>query len=148
MATKAGSFGDAGALPLSLVNRPKAVVAVVKPVEKPPEVKPVVVAKVDKKPDDIEVAGPATRKVATPPQPREVVLTPKPEVRVLDGHHIDIDSGPRNDDDGRGPEVKKDGVPAWVWIATGVAVVGAGVGGYFGYTALTKPVTGTVTATW
>jgi hypothetical protein len=36
-----------------------------------------------------------------------------------------------------------------VWVVTGVAVAaGAGVGGYFGITALTKPVTGTVTATW
>ena len=35
------------------------------------------------------------------------------------------------------------------WVVTGVAVAaGAGVGGYFGITALTKPVTGTVTATW
>ncbi|MFT3836148.1 MAG: PEGA domain-containing protein [Myxococcaceae bacterium] len=46
-------------------------------------------------------------------------------------------------------EVKKGGVPTWVWIGVGVVVAaGAGVGGYFGYKEATKPVTGTVTATW
>lgn len=45
------------------------------------------------------------------------------------------------------PQVKA-GVPAWVWIVAGVAVVGAGVGGYFGVREATKPVTGRVTASW
>jgi hypothetical protein len=40
-------------------------------------------------------------------------------------------------------------VPVWVWVVTGVVVAaGVGVGGYFGYTAITRPVSGTVTATW
>jgi hypothetical protein len=40
-------------------------------------------------------------------------------------------------------------VPVWVWVAAGAVVAaGAGVGGYFGYRAATRPVSGTVTASW
>jgi hypothetical protein len=49
------------------------------------------------------------------------------------------------------PAVEKPraGIPPWVWIVGGVALAaGAGIGGYFGYQEATKPVTGTVTATW
>jgi hypothetical protein len=46
-------------------------------------------------------------------------------------------------------EKPRAGISPWVWIAGGVALAaGAGLGGYFGYQAATKPVTGTVTATW
>jgi hypothetical protein len=46
------------------------------------------------------------------------------------------------------PDVKT-GVPAWVWVVTGiVAAGGAAVGGYFVVSNVTRPVTGTVNATW
>lgn len=47
------------------------------------------------------------------------------------------------------PAEIKSGVPVWVWVVVGVGVAaGAGVGGYFGYKAATRPVTGTVNASW
>ena len=85
-------------------------------------------------PDELETSGPQTKKV---------VLVPRVEKKVEEP-----DIAP---DLGEKPPEKevKSGVPVWVWVVTGVAVAaGAGVGGYFGITALTKPVTGTVTATW
>lgn len=43
----------------------------------------------------------------------------------------------------------RQGPPIWVYVAGGVAVAaGLGVGGYFGISALTRPVTGTVNASW
>ena len=130
---KLGAFGSPASLPLSLVAKGRGpVVAKVEPVK--PEAK---------KPsgDEIEVAAPKTR---------TAILTPKPETRVLDAPSEVVD-GEMREGPGREepPQVKKGGVPVWVIVVTSVvAVAGAGVGGYFGYTALTKPVTGTVTASW
>ncbi|MFT3708413.1 MAG: PEGA domain-containing protein [Archangium sp.] len=87
--------------------------------------------------DDIELTGPKSGKV---------VLLPNPKNDGKTGDVV-IDDKPPGDD-GKPPEVKG-GVPVWVWVVAGVAVAGgAAVGGYFGISAATKPVTGTVTATW
>ena len=77
-------------------------------------------------------------------------LTPKNgEVRALDNKSNLVDGEPKPDEPPPPAVVKSGGVPAWVWIVAGVAVAaGAGVGGYFTYKEVSKPVTGTVTATW
>ncbi len=88
--------------------------------------------------DDVETQGPE----------RKVVLTPQNGDRVIRARNavIDVDKPVDND---APPEEVKPGVPTWVWVVTGVvAAAGAGVGGYFAYTAATKPVTGSLTATW
>lgn len=75
-------------------------------------------------------------------------LTPKGEVRALDkkSNLVDAEKPP---DEPPPAEVKSGGVPVWVLVVAGVAVAaGAGVGGYFTYKEVSKPVTGTVTATW
>jgi len=47
------------------------------------------------------------------------------------------------------PDEVKKGVPVWVWVAGGVALAaGAAVGSYFAISYATKPVSGTVTASW
>ncbi|MHB8876897.1 MAG: peptidase associated/transthyretin-like domain-containing protein [Myxococcaceae bacterium] len=46
-----------------------------------------------------------------------------------------------------GPVVGK-GTPAWVWIVVGVGVAAAAGGTYYGVSEASRPVTGTVTATW
>ncbi len=79
-------------------------------------------------------------------------LNPSDEsVRKFDHESTLVDDGERRDTEEHPPpggEVKK-GVPGWVWVIVGVGVAaGAGVGGYFGYKEATKPVTGTVTASW
>jgi len=87
-------------------------------------------------PDDVEAATPKERKP---------VLTPEQKV-VEDGPVVDVNEHVAE----KPPEVKQSGgVPTWVWVVTGVAVAaGAGVGGYFLISEATKPVTGTVTASW
>lgn len=37
---------------------------------------------------------------------------------------------------------------SWVWAVAAAGLAGLAVGGYFGYTALTRPVTGVISATW
>lgn len=71
-------------------------------------------------------------------------------VRKLDRKSTLVDDSSGGEGEQPPPqEVKKGGAPTWVWIGVGVVVAaGAGVGGYFGYKEATKPVTGTVTATW
>lgn len=115
------SFGAAASLPINLATRPRNAT---------------VLAKNDtpSNPDEIQVSGPKAKKYVLVPQ-KPVEEQPPPDMGERPPEEIK-------------PDVKS-GVPAWVWIVTGVAVAaGAGVGGYFGITALTKPVTGTVTATW
>lgn len=124
---KLSSFGASASLPLNLASKPAragtsgVAVAAVKPTD----------------PDDVEAAT---------PQSRKPVLTPT-EKPVEEGPVLD----PNEHVAEKPPEVKSSGggVPTWVWVVAGVAVAGgAAVGGYFAISAATKPVTGTVTATW
>ncbi|MEW5740407.1 MAG: hypothetical protein AB1938_15870 [Myxococcota bacterium] len=124
---KLSSFGASASLPLNLASKSART-----------GTSGVAVAAVSKStdPEDVEAATPKSRPVLTP--------TEKP---VEDGPVVDINEHVAE----KPPEVKKSGggVPTWVWVVTGVAVAaGAGVGGYFAISAATKPVTGTVTATW
>lgn len=128
---KAGAF-QGSPLPISLTTAAVrgAVVARTNPKEK----------------DDVEVAAP-TRK--------PVVLTPKAaDTRALENKStlVDIEKPPPPaEDPNKPPGVVQQGggVPVWVWVVAGVAVAaGAGVGGYFAISSATKPVSGTVTATW
>jgi hypothetical protein len=94
----------------------------------------------------LEDAEPAPR------QKKPVALVP-PEARVESTRTLQnpsvVEVDPKEQPGEPPPEVKPNPVPVWVWVVTGVVVAaGVGVGGYFGYTAITKPVTGTVTATW
>lgn len=82
------------------------------------------------------------------------MLTPKAaETRALEQKStvVDIEKPPPAEEPTPPPGVVKQGggVPVWVWVVAGVAVAaGAGVGGYFAISSATRPVSGTVTATW
>lgn len=118
------SFGSSASLPLNLATRAaRAGTTTVARSDRPTNTNQ----------DELETSGPKSKKV---------VLVPKVEKRVEDETPPDLGEKP--------PEKEvKSGVPVWVWVVTGVAVAaGAGVGGYFLVTEVTKPVTGTVTATW
>lgn len=125
VAKRLTSFGSAASLPVALNTRPaKAGTTTVARNDTPTNTNP----------DELETSGPKSKKVVLVPRATE----PKVE-----------EEQPPPDLGEKPPAEVKSGVPAWVWVVTGVAVAaGAGVGGYFGITALTKPVTGTVTATW
>jgi hypothetical protein len=121
---KVSNFSDVAALPLVLMKKRGVVVA---SSDKPK----------NSNPDEVEAVTPKAKKVVLVPKER-VVISGEGE-RVI----TEPDAGVQADGNTGG------GVPAWVWIATGVVVAaGAGVGIYFGYQAANKPVTGTVTATW
>jgi hypothetical protein len=126
---KLSNFGASASLPLNLASKPpKAGTSGVAIATGP--------AKVDV--EDIE---------ASTPKERKVVLTPTERKFEDPSTMVELDANEHLGE--KPPEVTKGGVPAWVWVVTGVAVAaGAGVGGYFAYTAATKPVTGTVTASW
>lgn len=118
------SFGSAAPLPLNLAARAARAGT------------STVVAKNDTptNPDDVEVSGPKSKKVVLlPAQPKKVEDDVAPDMGEKPPEKVEV----------------KSGVPAWVWVVTGVAVAGGlGVGGYFVVSEVTKPVTGTVTATW
>ncbi len=122
------SFGASASLPLNLASRAaKAGTTTVARADTPTNVDP----------DDVDASTPTTKKV---------VLVPRPPPRVEQPPLADVEPPPP--DEPKPGEVKS-GVPAWVWVVAGVAVAaGAGVGGYFVVSEITKPVTGTVTATW
>jgi hypothetical protein len=117
---KVTSFGGAASLPLALVTKPIVHVGAITASRDP------------------DGSG-GTRK------PR---LVPDDNVRALGNKSQLVDAN--SPVDGRPPEVKQGGgAPKWIWIVIGVAVVGgASVGGYFAVKEATKPVTGTVSATW
>lgn len=127
---KLTAFGAVASLPINLAVKPA----------KAGTSSGTVVARNDRpNNEDLEGSGPKStgkKVVLIPkdPQPEKTEVKVDPEViKPVEGK----------------PAEASGGVPAWVWVVTGVAVAaGAGVGGYFGITALTKPVTGTVTATW
>ncbi len=124
---RTASFGTTASAPFALVAKKTQQVVIVK----------VDSGKVDPNGEDLSVAGPNRR-------------TLEPTNRVLDkpANVVDPDEHP---DPGEPPPptVTKPPVPVWVWIVVGgVAVAGAGVGGYFGIREATRPVTGTVTASW
>jgi hypothetical protein len=125
---KLTSFGSSASLPLNLASRAAKAGTTT-----------TVVARNDRpvNPDELETSGPTSKKVVLVPKiERPVEVQPEPELV-------------QKPEETPKPAEVKSGVPTWVWVVTGVAVAaGAGVGGYFGITALTKPVTGTVTATW
>jgi hypothetical protein len=124
-------FGASAALPISLMAR-KGAVAVA------PARTPVVAVN---KPVDVEDVQAVT------PEAKKPVLTPVERPLAQPSTVVEIDGTEHLGE--KPPEVKRSGVPAWVWVVAGVAVAaGAGVGGYFAYSAATKPVTGTVTASW
>ncbi len=132
------SFGSVTDLPLSLLSKSAVRVA----------------AKGSGKasnPEDVETVTPERKSLKARDAEKTDLGPTDNTVRKFDQKSTLVDDGERRDTGEENPpggEVKK-GVPAWVWIVAGVAVAaGAGVGGYFGYKEATKPVTGTVTATW
>jgi hypothetical protein len=127
---RVSSFGDRASLPVQLGKSGRATVVATR--TDTPRVT---------RTDDLDPVTPTSRKV---------VLTPEPQTRALDNPSTVVDIEKKPDEPLEPtPAVKSGGVPGWVWVVVGVGVAaGVGVGGYFGYTALTKPVTGTVTATW
>lgn len=128
--SRLGDFGVAASLPVNLASRAAQAGTSGVGLARAPS------GPVD--PDDVQAVTPTARKPA---------LTPSE--RVVEGGHQLVDVGEPTKEIGTKAEVKRSGVPVWVWVVTGVAVAaGAGVGGYFTYTEVTKPVTGTVTASW
>ncbi len=124
---RAISFGTPTALPLDLAMK-RSAVATTKPTDKP-----------DRPDSDVEVVAP-TRKPS---------LTP----RTSGGRPVATGSGAsaltEPPVEAKEQPAVKSGVPVWVWVVTGVVVAGgAAAGGYFLVTNVTKPVTGTVNATW
>jgi len=117
------NFGTPTALPIDLTLH---------------KAQPVVSSTAPVKTDDLEVAAPT----------RKPVLTPRPNTRpVTTGTIAALDEKPITVDSPK--PVVKSGVPVWVWVVTGVVVAGgAAVGGYFVVSNVTRPVTGTVNATW
>lgn len=123
---RTAAFGATTAVPFTLITRKAQTVAVVKPEP----------TKVDPNGDDLTVAAPERRGKA--------VLQPKD--RVLDKPANVVD--PEQPIEPEPPSEAKSGISAWVWVVAGVAVVGAGVGAGFGIYEATRPLTGTVTASW
>ena len=119
---KVQSFGGAASLPLALVTRPIVHLGTISAAR------------------ETEV-GAATRK------PK---LTPDDNVRALGSKSQLVDGNGQGEGPPPGGEVRQGGgPPKWIWIIVGVALVGgASVGGYFAVHEATKPVTGTVSATW
>jgi hypothetical protein len=116
---KVQGFGGSASLPLSLVNKP--------------------IVKVGTITASREGDAQATRK------PK---LTPDDNVRAL-GRKSNLVEGEGEGEKPPPPVQASSGPPKWIWIVVGVAVAaGAGVGGYFAIHEATKPVTGTVSATW
>lgn len=125
---RTAAFGSPAAPPFSLLSKKTQAVAVTK-------VEP---TKVDPSGDEINVAAPERKS--------KPVLEPRR--RVLDKPANVVDDEPPPPPQEEQPTAKS-GVPVWVWVVVGGAVVaGGGVGAYFGIREATRPVTGTVTASW
>lgn len=127
---RSASLGTPTNPPFSLVTKKTQTVAVVTKVEP---------TKVDPNGDELSVAAPDRK--------TKVVLQPKD--RVLDKPANVIDPEAPVEAPVEPVPTVKPSVPVWVWVVVGgVAAAGAGVGGYFGIREATRPVTGTVTASW
>ncbi len=124
---RAIAFGTPTALPIDLTlhkAQPAVVAAVVKPAPGPV------------KTDDLDVVGPKSKPV----------LTPRVRAPSATGDSAALVTAPTRE---ATAQVKSGGVPVWVWVVTGIVVAGgAAVGGYFVVSNVTRPVTGTVNATW
>jgi hypothetical protein len=115
---KVSSFGGAASLPLLLITKP-VVHASTLTASKDPEVAPAI---------------------------RHPKLTPNDGAKGRPDL-VDPNDGTRPGD--KPIEEVKSGPPKWIWIIVGVGVAaGLGVGGYFAVREVSKPVTGTVSATW
>ena len=126
---RSASLGTPTNPPFSLVTKKTQTVAVV---AKEP-------TKVDPTGDDLSVAAPDRKP--------KVVLQPKD--RVLDKPANVIDAEAPIESPVEPVPTVKSSVPVWVWVVVGgFAAAGAGVGAYFGIREATRPVTGTVTASW
>ena len=126
---RSASLGTPTNPPFSLVTKKTQTVVVV---AKEP-------TKVDPTGDDLSVAAPDRK--------TKVVLQPKD--RVLDKPANVIDAEAPIESPVEPVPTVKPSVPVWVWVVVGgVAAAGAGVGAYFGIREATRPVTGTVTASW
>lgn len=87
--------------------------------------------------EDLEVITPKRKSTLTPGPVAPVPAVASP--LVPEQHRVEAPQA----------QVKSTGVPTWVWVVAGVAVAGgAAVGGYFVVSNATRPVTGTVSATW
>lgn len=105
----------------------------------------VVVAKTE--PTKVEPSGDDLT-VAAPDRKTKVVLQPKDRVLDKPANVVDVEEPPQPEPTPEQPTAKA-GVPVWVLVVIGgVAAAGAGVGAYFGIREATRPVTGTVTASW
>lgn len=99
----------------------------------------------------VAAAAKASGDNVNPNEGARVVLKPMavPEARPLERPSQWVDTTAVQPNAEPPPEEVKAGVPPWVWVVAGVvAAAGIGVGTYFGVSYATKPVTGTVTATW
>ncbi len=140
---RTAAFGQPATLPLGLVTK-KTQTVVVTRVEPKRDVNPTG--------DDLTVAAP-DRKLKLPQQRQpQLQPQPQPQPRVLENTAtlVDVDDQAVVDPTPPpAPAEAKKGVPAWVWVIVGVGVAGgAAAGGYFGIREATRPVTGTVTASW
>lgn len=122
--------GTTSAAPFPLITKKTQAVAVVtKPSDRP----------VDANGEDLSVVAPDRKS--------KVVIEPKPRVLDKPANLIDPED-PEKQQPPPPAEVKK-GAPVWVWVVVGVAVAGgAAAGTYFGVREATRPVTGTVNASW
>lgn len=97
--------------------------------------------------NDVQVADSGPRRVVK--QTDRPTLVPDDEggeeVRAFDRASVPADRSTPADGTGT---VKAGGPSWWVWAIVGVGVAAAAGGAYYGVSQATRPVTGTVTATW
>ncbi|MCU0699356.1 MAG: hypothetical protein MUC96_22865 [Myxococcaceae bacterium] len=126
---RTANLGTPSAPPFTLVTKKaQAVASVTRPTDRP----------VDANGEDLAVVAPDRK--------TKVVVEPRPRVLEQPANLVDPE------EPAQGPVVKteaKPGPPVWVWVVVGaVAVGGAAAGTYFGVREATRPVTGTVNASW
>jgi hypothetical protein len=135
VAKKVAAFGAPAGLPLTLTAE-KAVKATV----------------VAAKPVDVDVNVPTGPRIALKPvtKPDPVEGDDAGNVRALARTSTlegDATKFGANDAPDAGSQVST-GMPVWVWVVVGVGVAAAAGGTVYGVSEASRPVTGTVTATW